>query len=472
VRARTLVLSIIVAVASTRACIAHAEAYEIPAEFVSDAASPLLPSVDYAWADIARVSRTGEVLVLGDVLLLRIADEKPFVTLGMQHELDTLPLAAPSIAAPGTQTLVIAYAERTPGILSKDVPSVRNVLLASHNSGRWESLAPPGVDMPHARWRITRLVPSSSDAFDAVVASTRLFVADPRAARFDEVPWLTGLYEYRDDVWSNTGEQVIGPRHRIMDACETESGRLLVVGRVLELARDGTIASIRGFALARAADRSSWTTIDVTPPAGARRTWSLTSVACGVGSRHWLGAEYGTAAASLTTDLFLGDRVSLYQVDEGDGGFHAEPLATVTGFDQPAFAASGANSDRGEHSYAKLAALAVDTDDAVWVSLAGGPGRDLLPVWRYDGSKWTEYPLPPINGVDCYTVRGFAFANPKNAAAQATVTGWAISTIAGGATAPERRGLLLRFRDGAWHIQNWRWSRLRQRGFGLFGSLR
>ena len=69
-------------------------------------------------------------------------------------------------------------------------------------------------------------------------------------------------------------------------------------------------------------------------------------------------------------------------------------------------------------------------------------------------------------------------ASPATATAQSTVVfddkdeGWAISNVSGGASDPRSTGILLRFQDGRWRHQNWRWSPLRQRGLGLSGELR
>jgi hypothetical protein len=46
---------------------------------------------------------------------------------------------------------------------------------------------------------------------------------------------------------------------------------------------------------------------------------------------------------------------------------------------------------------------------------------------------------------------------------------WAITNLYGNAVVPESHGVLLRFHDGQWRLQNWKVPFWRVRGWGLFG---
>ena len=75
--------------------------------------------------------------------------------------------------------------------------------------------------------------------------------------------------------------------------------------------------------------------------------------------------------------------------------------------------------------------------------------------------------LPAVPEVSSYTLTGIAFDDDGN--------GWAIANRNGNATTPESHGILLAY-DGnvrnEWRLRGWKWNRLRQRWFGLFGNLR
>jgi hypothetical protein len=103
--------------------------------------------------------------------------------------------------------------------------------------------------------------------------------------------------------------------------------------------------------------------------------------------------------------------------------------------------------------------MAVDHDGRLWISYARAGQTIREPVYSLDHGEWTTNYLPEIHPVPAYYVRSIAFDGRGD--------GWAISDTWDGEAWSQ--GILLRFRDGRWRLQNWTWPFWRQRWFGLFG---
>ncbi len=104
-------------------------------------------------------------------------------------------------------------------------------------------------------------------------------------------------------------------------------------------------------------------------------------------------------------------------------------------------------------------ALDVDPDGALWVA-AGRAGRPQIARQTAAG-RWDTTPLRLLPGG---RERGFAVGALALTGAS---DGWAIADDVGGPGVV--RGLVLRYRDGAWSNRGWHWDFWRERWFGLFG---
>jgi hypothetical protein len=103
--------------------------------------------------------------------------------------------------------------------------------------------------------------------------------------------------------------------------------------------------------------------------------------------------------------------------------------------------------------------FAIDATGKPWLSYSRWDDRIVEPIYSYDGTAWTRHSLPAIDGVGHYYAHSIAFDDRGEA--------WAVSgTWDGDAWS---QGILLRFHDGRWRLQNWTSPFWRQRWFGLFG---
>jgi hypothetical protein len=119
------------------------------------------------------------------------------------------------------------------------------------------------------------------------------------------------------------------------------------------------------------------------------------------------------------------------------------------------------NPDGSKPDRLGVAALAEDGEGRLWMTYWREPDRVTDPIYSFDGERWTTYELPEVPSVAWYDVTGIAFDDRGE--------GWAIANLYGSAVHPESHGILLRFRDGQWRLQNWKWPFWRQRWWGLFG---
>jgi hypothetical protein len=104
-------------------------------------------------------------------------------------------------------------------------------------------------------------------------------------------------------------------------------------------------------------------------------------------------------------------------------------------------------------------ALDAAPDGSLWVA-AGRAGRPRIARQTATGG-WDDTALPVLPGG---RRRGFAVGALALTAAS---EGWAIADDVGGPGVV--RGLVLRYRDGAWSNRGWNWHFWRERWFGLFG---
>jgi hypothetical protein len=111
----------------------------------------------------------------------------------------------------------------------------------------------------------------------------------------------------------------------------------------------------------------------------------------------------------------------------------------------------------------RIGAAAVDSKGRLWVSVSQLNGEYGVMLSLEDG-KWTKHPLPEVPTV--------AFYAPNKIVFDADGAGWAISNRRASATGTSSHGFLLGYKSESWKLLGWKWNRLRQRGFGLGGSLR
>ena len=420
---------------------AASEPYEIRATWADDRDTLSPARLDFRFVDLDVHPRYG-VVALGDRLILRVRNDEPHVTLALES-LWNDPALAPTALALGGDRRALSLSGTTglrPGV---EAPATSNALL-EEREGKWHSLALPSIS--DAAWFFQDVISTPTDDVFAIVSNTGRLTTDPVDQHSGALPWLNKAFVTTTTGWREITPSV-PPMGRILDACVTTSGELVVVGRARSNTSEPEGGRLRGFASRFDPADRRWTTLSIDDPAGDVVRWSVTNVACAEDGRIWISVDYILSADRTSTTYFL-EHAAVYAVEEETTVAPLPIRAPPSTADKPGFAT--------------ITALAVHRN-ATWVAYSTSEKRthDLL---RWEDGHWQAFPAPAVPGVAQYAIRRIAFDDAG--------TGWAISNAFGGVARPENRGILLRFDGERWRLQNWTWSVWRQRWFGLLGPLR
>jgi len=420
---------------------AHAAGpYEIRAEW-SDDASRLKPvGIDFALDAIQYVPRLG-VMAYGGHLLLRVEDDKPFVTLGIAAAFDTRKSVSYGSAAAlpdGTRLLT-----RTTTFDEDGVRVRRTVIVRLDANGRRETRFVFPSPSKGKYWTSIRLLTDADGQIFAYAGRAR-----PRMVpiNFSEVsPALEQrFYQYSDSGWQELPR--LDPLTvTAKDACFVDGG-LFVVGGRIENNTDGEVVLRRG--VVAKLDHGRWTAVELDSP-GRAEAFTLTGLRCGRTRDRAFALATAAMPGHSIGHTFLTGPPALYRFD----GESWEPIPLPVDVGDPV---------------PQVTAFNVDRTGAPWVSFASeAASKKNAALYRYHEGTWGRALLPSVPEVASYSLTGIAFDDDGN--------GWAIANREGNATVTKPHGILLAY-DGnetnEWKLRGWKWNSLGQRWFGLFGNLR
>ena len=283
-------------------------------------------------------------------------------------------------------------------------------VLWSYGADGWRPARLPEV--PVVDWTVARVRFAATNDGAALVHGRAPASAERRDVllHFDGTRWVTAFA-------APAGSE-------LSDVCLTPDGGGWAVGRTMISSR----APWQGAAWRR--DAGTWSEVPL--PMGFEGPWDVHRVRCLAGGRvAAIGGRIMPAATGTAVEGLLLRFAGVWQrVELPDPMRAAYPDA-----------------------------LDVAPDGSLWVA-AGRAGRPLIARQTATG-WWDTTPLPVLpGGRDC----GFAVGALALTAAS---DGWAIADDVGGPGVV--RGLVLRYRDGAWSNRGWNWPFWRERWFGLFG---
>jgi hypothetical protein len=270
---------------------------------------------------------------------------------------------------------------------------------------------------------------------DALSSPPRLRIGDPQL--HDRV------YAFDGSAWT----ELPAPAEQgtlLSSSCLDDRGALWVAGTRMTTDATGTVVGRRGYA-ARFAG-GAWS--DATPPAPreAHVAWSASRIVCGHDG-VWLSAN-GVDDTDRIRSWRTDDLPLLYRHD--GAGWRQIVLPAVTPD------ANGSMPNRYT-----IQPIGLDQDGRVWIGYAREDDSVTDPLYRYDGERWETFVMPAIDNLAWYDVLDVAFATDGR--------GWAIANLLGSAVRPESQGVLLRFDDGAWRLQNFNVPFWRKRWLALLG---
>jgi hypothetical protein len=411
--------------------------YEIPADWSRpDAICARVPD-GFAFDSIEQVPGLG-VVAYADRLVLRIESGKPWVTLGMatrRGDGHVTHYASMRALGDGRRLWVRSTLRRTATALQRDAETV----VFDPEAGRVETFAFPASDRAEA-WSVIRLLGDADNRMFAYAGRGRPVSIPPR---FDEV-WPAieqRFYRLRSDHWEPLPP--LDPATvSATDACVVD-GRLVVVGVRFSEDASGGVTRRDGVS-ARLVD-GHWA-IEVLENLQVAPAWQTESLACGRSRDSIVVLGTLAGADDSPSRAFLRGPNTLHRFD----GERWRRISLPASADGP----------RGR---SRVTALALDRTGAAWIA-RDLPDSSGASVYRHDSAAWVPHVLPPLAALGERYVSGLAFDEDG--------TGWAIANRSGDAIDPESCGFLLRFDGDTWQHRGWTWNRLRQRGFGLFGSLR
>jgi hypothetical protein len=421
------------------------ELYEVEAEWIDSRDSLHPTTVDFAFYDLISTKSFG-VIAIGDELVLQIREGKPYVLLGWGTPLDPYP---PHLAAAQLNPNTIAFA----GTIDEQDVKKHGIdeLFADSNAlvtlrtrtGAIHYVAGPPRPIHTGAWAAIGLVGTASNELVAVLYTSTIDLRRPPNISQDMPRQLDLLYRFDGATWSEF-PPMPGYSHVMLGtACNDEAGAWWVAGTAIEAAPSGAIAGKRGY-VARFAD-GNWTEVTPPEPPTEHVAWTTYVVRCGKDA-VWVVGEAIRHPERIAS--WLGDDAPfLYRLTSGAWQWIDLP--------PPRPNVDGSRPDR-----LALNAAVLDRDNHFWVTYSREPRDVTDPIYSFDGERWTTHELPKVPGVAWYSVRGIAFAADHG-------DGWAIANLERSVVNPAGHGILLRFHDGEWQLQNWTWPFWRQRGFGL-----
>jgi hypothetical protein len=458
---RHLTASVLVgALAFIAAPPARAAPYEIPAHWAGwpTQARPL--GVDFQFRLMRKLPTAG-IVIPADHLVLRIASGSPYVTLGWKHGFGERLPPDNGVAELANGDLVFAGWERV-----DEPPPSSNTLLARGHSyfversakGHWRDFPAPPVPKKLHDWSVTALVQGAKAGdFYAIIREEvvrRPFLATP----WDQMPPnpvrpAHVVYHFSNGAWTELPSVWPTPAYALVRMCLLDDGAILVTGSHLDIDEAGRGMPVSGFVARYAGD--SWAATDLPAPSERHAAWVAGAIVCGAGGRAWVS---GSLNRNPDKPLMASDRrLALLYGLEGEGW---RRLA-LPALDVPP---PGPPPVEGDQQYSTVAVAHTEGPDGkLWVSYRRGM-HTTDALYAFDGSAWERYPLPEVPTVAYYWIEDMVFDDEG--------TGWAIANRWGSAVKPEGYGILLRFDGHEWRHQNWAWSPLRQRWFGLLGDLR
>ncbi len=260
------------------------------------------------------------------------------------------------------------------------------------------------------------------------------------------------MFEFDGDNWRELpgppAASLASNEHLVInDICSSADRTLWAAGFVVRLDEQGHWGERRGY-LARLSE-GRWTVATPPKPPITHVAWEALDILQCEPDSIWLLNNAIHDPTCLSGWTCAGSPVLT--------GGTIDNWTYVTSLPQP----STAPIEEARTRYPLLAA-AIDPTGALWISYASNYRVGATePLHRWDGTKWTSYELPSVPDARYYDVHAIAFDQDG--------TGWAISNLSGGAARGTNHGILLRFDGARWQLQNWTYSPLRVRWFGLFG---
>jgi len=404
---------------------------------------------DFVYSDIDHVPGRG-TFVLATTLLLEVRDAAPQVITGLDTPLPRFEGSAGAMATPDGDRLYVLYSTVSRAWHRRDGTATASAFLLERNNGRWGELALPPVPLPVGQWWLSKLVAAPDGSVYVTAFNSGLWSTDPRTTRVGELPWTTLLYRYDGTRWHGISSPFLSPLHRIMGVCTAPGGDVFVSGRVYTTNADATVASARGFAGRYVVDEGRWRDLSPPRPHPATTNWSIEKLTCGRDGRVLAAMNYRLGETRPQFAFFV-EHPALSILD-GDTWQHIEDLPPRPPTDLPA-----------DRQYSQIAALAFDDRGRAWISYAT-ESQQTGHLWRRDGQAWRQFEPPAIPRARYYTVDDIVFDENGE--------GWGISNVYGGAADPRSHGVLLRFRDESWKLQNWKRLVPPRRRSGLVGRIR
>jgi len=425
---------------------ASAGPYEIKASW-EDNAKDLAPTgTDFYFRSLTATSGNGLVAV-ADNLLFRVDDDQPYVTLGIRSDkLSDVPTFYDAASLPDGALLLSTLHPIDEATGKSD--DRRGYLARWKIGGEIEAFAMPPFHDAERPWRLPKLANGPDGSVWALVTSDNTTpFNDPHPMLGDPTP-EAGIFELNDGRWKEVPLPYVGSPYYVTDFCVVAPGDLWIVGSKLSISDDGTITDRSGFAANRSA--GDWALFTVPEPEGDPLAWNVDRLACRPGAPVY-AVGHATNDAQAVPRFFFDGTAVVYATD--GTRWHQQPTPKVI-----------EESKAVEtETRLRIGATAVDAKGRLWVGISQLNGEQGA-MYSLDNGKWTHHPLPEVPTV--------AFYAPSKIVFDADGAGWAISNRRASATGTSSHGLLLGYKSESWKLLGWKWNRLRQRGFGLGGSLR